>query len=287
MDGRRVSEWRLLDMGASGAAYNMAVDAVLLGQQGRGSPPTLRVYRWSAVAVTVGYSVAVDRALDMSGCDAAGIAVTRRLTGGGVVVHDGALTFSLAAPLPCSDLPPSADGLHRFAMKGARRALERVGVAADHTDGRAAPDSAGPNWCMRRAYCHDLVTDGGKVAGGADRRTRHAVLYQGYLRVRPPGRDTLQAAYPGDAQQTRGNSASIQEAAAAPVREDDIVAGLVAAFSDRLGPVPASGLTSQERDAAQATADCVFAAPGWVTGPPHERRRLRLRAEDRGSGEDQ
>ncbi|MBT3268755.1 hypothetical protein HN371_16490 [Candidatus Poribacteria bacterium] len=274
-----MSAWRLLDMGASGAAYNMAVDAVLLRQQGQESRPTLRVYRWSDIAITVGYSVAADRALNMSGCDAAGMAVMRRLTGGGVVVHDGALTFSLVAPLPCYDLPSSAEGLHRLAMEGVRRALARAGVAANHSDGTAMADGESPNWCMTRAYCHDLVTPAGKVAGGADRRTRDGVLYQGYLRLRAPARDTLEAAYPSDAHQAFATQPPAEDIAASPVREDDTVVGLVAALSDLLGPMRASDLTLQEHDAGRETADAVFAAPGWLSGSPRERRRLRLHAE--------
>jgi hypothetical protein len=107
------------------------------------------------------------------------------------------------------------------------------------------------------------------------------------MRVRAPRRGTLEAAYPSGAQPAHGAASSIEDAAVAPVREDDIVAGLVAAFSGRLGPMRAAGLTPQEHDAAQETADAVFAAPGWVNGPPHGRRRLRLRAEDRGSREEQ
>ncbi len=75
---------------------NMARDEALLTQVGTGeSPPTLRMYQWDPPAVSVGYfqHYADFEAL---GPPINALAVVRRLTGGGAILHDLELTYSLA-----------------------------------------------------------------------------------------------------------------------------------------------------------------------------------------------
>lgn len=273
-----MSAWRLLDIPAGGAAYNMAVDAVLLRQQGAESPPTVRVYRWAEPAVTVGYSLTAADHVDLAGCESAGVSVTRRLTGGGVVIHDGTLTFSIVAPLPSAELPASAGALHRLAMGRVQVALASIGLVTSLAAADGALDD-GPNWCMARAHCCDLVAPGAKIAGGADRRTRTGVLYQGYVHLRPPRHTTLEAAYPTSAGHPVGATPSARGLAEPRVAEDDLAAAIHASFAQAVRPLTASGLTRQERCAVEATARSVFGTREWLGGSRSQRRRLRLVAE--------
>ncbi len=266
-----MSGWRLLDMGAADAAYNMAVDAALLRGQGSSSPPTLRLYRWSRPAVTLGYGLPADGAVNVVGCAEARVDVARRLTGGGVVVHDGAATFSIVASRAHDGLPATSPGLHRFAMELARSALVGVGVDARHADGALAVAADSPNWCLARAYCHDLLAAGGKMAGGADRRTSRGVLYQGYVRAWRPSAATLAAAYP------RGET-PLPVDQGPSMDEDKVRAGIATAFASRVGAVRPAQLTSRERTAARSIAE-TFARRTWVSGQRSEIRRLRREVE--------
>ncbi len=266
-----MSQWRALDMEPADAAYNMAVDAVLARQQGSMSPPTLRLYRWSRPAVTLGYGLDAGQAVDLAGCARAGVEVTRRLTGGGVVMHDGAVTFTIAAPRQQADLPSASADLHTFAMALAREALCGLGVDARHADAPCAWVEGSANWCLARAYCGDLVADGCKVAGGADRRTEAATLYQGYVGAGRPSAATVAAAYPTGA-------TPLPQVTGPSVDGDALLAGIARAFAGRVGRAEASALTHQEQEAAHEAAS-VFSRPAWVHGERAEIRRLRREVE--------
>jgi lipoate-protein ligase A len=266
-----MSGWRLVDMPAANAAANMAVDAVLLRQQGTLSPPTLRLYRWSRPALTLGYGLDAESAVNLVGCADAGVDVTRRLTGGGVVLHDGAVTFSIAAGREQVDLPQTSEALHRLGMELALSALAGAGVVARHADGGAAPADDAPNWCPSRIYCHDVLTPGGKIAGGADRRTSRATLYQGYVRVADPSHATMSAAYPADA----GPAEPVESP---PVDGGAVLAGIALAFAALVGQATRAPLAAQEEQASRDVAE-TFARPGWVRGDRAEIRRLRRAAE--------
>ena len=73
------------------AALNMALDEALLQ---RALEPTLRVYRWSEPAVSLGYFSRFAEAEKA----AAGRAMVRRWTGGGLVEHGDDITYTLIVP---------------------------------------------------------------------------------------------------------------------------------------------------------------------------------------------
>lgn len=78
--------WRLLDTGPRTAAENMALDEVLLELKSRGKiPNTLRFLQFSHPAVLVGHHQSVEEEARLDYCQAQGIEINRRLTGGGAL----------------------------------------------------------------------------------------------------------------------------------------------------------------------------------------------------------
>jgi len=78
-----MTPWRLLDTGDLSASFNMAIDEALLRLHVPGeSRPTLRFYRWSPAAVSLGY-FQKRHAIDLYACRKLGLEVVRRTTGGG------------------------------------------------------------------------------------------------------------------------------------------------------------------------------------------------------------
>lgn len=85
----------ILDPPADGA-WNMAVDEVLLGHVAKSGQPVLRFYQWQRPTLSLGYfQKASDRSAHPSSLDAD---LVRRLSGGGAIVHDQELTYSLFLP---------------------------------------------------------------------------------------------------------------------------------------------------------------------------------------------
>ena len=164
----------VMDQLPHGGAYNMALDEVLL--QGHLVRPLLRLYRWVKPAVSFGYFEGWQAvAAEFPTYD-----LVRRWTGGGVVEHRLDWTYSLLLPRtePATNLP--AGESYRLIHNVLRQALLAVGYAevilcSDPKDVPANRAHA----CFVEPVHHDLLWDGRKISGAAQRRTRRGLLHQG------------------------------------------------------------------------------------------------------------
>ncbi len=140
----------------------------------------LRVYRWKGKACTFGYS---QKYADAKAACKQGIAPVRRATGGGIVFHDGDVTFSLVFPWERTCAP---EMIYKNIHRGIHRALKASGIAnglwrPQQNTGTIAP------LCFSRAEKADLVdANDKKILGGALRKKGIKGLYQGSLRVDAP-----------------------------------------------------------------------------------------------------
>jgi lipoate-protein ligase A len=172
----------LIDRARDGAS-NMARDEALLQCVSRGdSPASLRFYRWSPPTISLGYFQPYEQfaALPPPARD---LPVVRRQTGGGAILHDRELTYSLTLPLGhprLGDGGPNAlyDHVHgAFAALLTRNGL----VLSPGTRDTRRYSHRGPFFCFERHAGSDLLADGKKLMGSAQRRTGYAVLQHGSL----------------------------------------------------------------------------------------------------------
>ncbi len=163
--------WDLLDDPAGAPAWNMALDEVLLLTAADRGRPLLRIYSWTEPAVSFGYFQAFPAHL------ADRYAIVRRPTGGGVVYHGQDTTYSVVVPRghPLYASRP-ADAYCRV-----HRAV--AAAFADEPSLHRAPLTSprGEYECFEKPVEGDVVIDGRKLAGGAQRRTRHGMLHQGSI----------------------------------------------------------------------------------------------------------
>lgn len=146
--------WRLL-LEHGNAVKNMAIDEALM----RFGIPTIRFYRFSPSAVTIGYFQRVASSVNLEEVRRAGVMVVRRITGGGSVYHDerGELTYSVVAP---EDLfPRGFAGSMRHICEGVVRTVRSFGLEAEFSG------------------VNDVVVAGKKLSGSAQAR-EHGVLLQ-------------------------------------------------------------------------------------------------------------
>lgn len=170
---------RLLEDGAADGAWNMAVDEALWRSAGETCRPVLRLYSWRPATLSLGYfQSADDRMLHPP---SANLAWVRRATGGGAIVHDQEITYSLIWPRCGADsitAPQMYDRVHR----AWRRALLTLGVDMFLCEGGRAVDSITPPYlCFLRRGVGDGMVGGHKVLGSAQRRSRSALLQHGSL----------------------------------------------------------------------------------------------------------
>ena len=176
--------WRFLDTGCNDAAFNMAVDeALLLSHEAGQSPPTLRVYAWSAPTLSLGYAQNVAKEVDVAACRQPGVTLVRRPTGGRAVLHDQEATYSVVMPLRLADREASiTEHYHRIGLAlaaalrhaGLAVRLERPSVLA------AAPRSASPA-CFAAMSRYELSATGRKLVGSAQKRGRRSLLQPGSI----------------------------------------------------------------------------------------------------------
>jgi len=172
----------LIETEALDAYAQMALDEAVL-EHPEPDAVSLRLYAWLGrmpYAVTFGYSQPYREVMESVGRRgvAAGTPVVRRSTGGGIVWHDGDITFSLVFPWPSVGGPR---GVYRRIHAGVRTGLLACGVRTLPFSGR--PTAGLRAQCFAGPEPEDLVReDGTKLLGGALRRRRGTGLYQGSLR---------------------------------------------------------------------------------------------------------
>lgn len=149
----------------------MAVDeAMLLSAEAMGHP-TLRFYRWQEPTLSLGY---FQRVGDIPKT-LLGLSLVRRLSGGGAIVHDQELTYSLIVP-PGKWPRRVLAHLVRDVHAAIRRAVPSLQPAL--VDRTPTPE---PFLCFERRSRHDLVLRDSKIVGSAQRNRRGAVLQHGSL----------------------------------------------------------------------------------------------------------
>ncbi len=173
---------RLIDPPTDGPT-NMARDEAILQRVGDGqSPPTLRFYRWSPATISLGYFQPYAQFASLPP-PAGDLAVVRRQTGGGAILHDIELTYSLALPLDHPLLRQAGPSrLYEHVHTVFAQLLTGLGIPVTRgPTGAGTRSHTGPFFCFQRHSRFDLLADGRKLMGSAQRRTTTAVLQHGSL----------------------------------------------------------------------------------------------------------
>ncbi len=170
---------RLIPLHACGGAENMATDQALLESVDQSGQPVLRFYTWQVPTLSLGYFQREAARAEHS--DSRTIHCVRRATGGGAIVHHHELTYSLAVPCRESSAGPRLD-LYQRTHHALVEALQEFGVRAAPYRLISQGDRSGvsdPFLCFQRRTDEDLIVNGYKVAGSAQRKSRNSMLQHG------------------------------------------------------------------------------------------------------------
>jgi lipoate-protein ligase A len=168
--------------GISEPAWNMGLDTFNLDCVAvNRSIPRMRLYQWTAPAITLGRFQDPDRSIDKELCRHVRIPIAIRPTGGRGILHGADLTVSLAASLEALGLSDSTSIADIYgSLSGTLlSAFAAIGLSADR--GWCVKNDLGRNAdCMATVSRADIVTAGSgiKLSGGALLRKSGCVLFQ-------------------------------------------------------------------------------------------------------------
>jgi lipoate-protein ligase A len=261
------TDFRLLvDEPASGP-WNMGVDEALLEAAIAGSDATLRLYQWSEPTLSLGYFQRYDdRESHTASRDCA---IVRRQSGGGAIMHDHELTYSLTLP-PGHPLGRDATALYT-AMHNVFIELLSPQLLAQappwqlalNTADLALPPSAEPFLCFQRRAIGDLILQSSeinatnsatctyKLLGSAQRRHRGAILQHGSFLV---SRSSAAPELPG-----------WQDLTGIPLAVADLASGLVRQFCGKFGvDLAPSELSAATRGRARQIEQEKYSSRSWT-----------------------
>jgi lipoate-protein ligase A len=253
--------WRFLDGGWATGARQMAVDDALLTLCGRGQcPPTLRLFGFRPACLSLGRFQPADQVPRAPGVD-----LVRRPTGGGAVVHQGDVCYSIVLPL---SHPLAAGGIRQSYQRLARglgAALEALGLSPLAPTAAASRRPQRSGWCFEAAAPYELALAGRKLVGSAQARRGGALLQQGSIRLAPePAEATL--------------ATSLQEALGRPVSWDELGEALVSGFARAWGiEIRPRQLTVDEEELARRLERERYADPDWTLAPHFAAATMEMR----------
>jgi lipoate-protein ligase A len=172
--------WRLLYTKPVSGARNMALDHTLLEAASDGRfPTTLRFYRWSPPALSIGRFQPLHD-IDLDVCAAEHIDVVRRPTGGKSILHLDDFTYSIVASQDFP-LPDSVVEAYRVISGGILHAMQHLGLTTVLQSRDSEDYQAAGGACFAAATRADLEYAERKLCGSAQVRRGGAILQHGSI----------------------------------------------------------------------------------------------------------
>lgn len=242
----------IIDDAPADGDWNMAIDEALLESTAASGEPVLRWYAWREPTISLGYFQAVPKLAPDDPLH--GLAIVRRLSGGGAILHHHEWTYSCVLPEghPLARRPTD---LYVEVHQAIIEVLQRLGAHASLRGQRSAGDERNVFLCFRRGDPRDVILAGHKIVGSAQRRRGGAVLQHGSVLLRSsvhvpnqPGlRDLAEVAIDDPALRDRLAEAVVRRLAGETIKISDV----------------RTSLTPNEQQTAQSLVTERYSRPDW------------------------
>jgi lipoate---protein ligase len=195
--------WNILETKAASAEENMQLDAKLLENLEGQERPILHLYEWEKQSATFGYFVKPEDLLDLAEAKKRGLDLARRPTGGGVVFHLWDLAFSVLVPAKSKLFSTNTLDNYNLVNRVVKDVVkEFIGISEEIgliPDDAPFQDQTCTHFCMARPTKYDVMLQGKKIAGAAQRKTKDGFLHQGTIALLAPDPELLGAVLPSRA----------------------------------------------------------------------------------------
>jgi lipoate---protein ligase len=181
---------QILDTGFNSADANMRLDEKLLMELDPDGPCTLHFYQWEGPSATYGYFIDPGKYIDLNQSRLRHLSLARRPTGGGIVFHIWDLAFSFLMPAHHPRFSLNTLDNYRFVNETVLEIMKDYLQLADPveliTSDASSQCEAAAHFCMARPTIYDVVYQGRKIAGAAQRRRKNGYLHQGSISLAQP-----------------------------------------------------------------------------------------------------
>lgn len=159
-----MKKWRLIETIEADGAMQMAIDEAILTFRIKNSVPnTLRFFTWDPPCLTIGYFQSLQKEIDVKNAERQGVDIVRRYTGGGAVLHDKELTYSLV--ISEDDVPQDIVASYQNICSAIIKGLEHLHINSEFKQ------------------INDIIVNGKKISGNAQTRREGVVLQHGTILI--------------------------------------------------------------------------------------------------------
>jgi len=182
--------WQIIRSEPSGAQELMDLDKHFLETLDQ---PTLHFYRFGNPSLTYGLLMEPKEHLNLEALNKRGIELGKRPTGGGALFHLWDLAFSIIIPLKM--IPHISATLDRYLVlnsytEKALRPFMSEELKKEFLD--KTPEYAlGERFCMAKPTQYDVMIEGRKCVGAAQRVTKKNLLHQATISICKPDFELL------------------------------------------------------------------------------------------------
>ncbi len=165
-------------------AMNMALDSVMWNIA-KAKPDTaiLRFYTWKPSGVSLGANQKPENIVDVEFCKEINIPVVARITGGSAIFHDKEITYSFSATNDEEFFPGPMSSYEKI-CGALKSGLKNLGIDVGWRGISIGKEPSLTNRdCFSLSTRHDLVIDGKKIIGSAQRKDRTSFLQHGSLLI--------------------------------------------------------------------------------------------------------
>ena len=185
--------WQIIESGSLSPDEIMAKDAQLLNEIESINSPILHFYDWNVPCLTYGYFTKPEMHIDLASMHNLGLYAAKRPTGGGIIFHLTDLAFSVILPSFYPGLSTnSLENYYLINSKVAQAISLFLSESKEPILNICQKDVTECfSFCMAKPTQYDVVIDGKKAAGAAQRKTKKGLLHQGSISLCLPPKDLL------------------------------------------------------------------------------------------------
>lgn len=156
----------------------MALDETLLSNFKKNDLPIFRLYRWKP-ALSFGRFSNVKKSINLDKIDQKNLSYIRRMTGGGILVHGQDIAYSLILPRKYLATNGVKDN-YRYLCEFIINTYKKLGLNPKYA-GEEQQKSYSSDICLANNEKYDILINGKKIGGNAQRYTSNILFQQGSI----------------------------------------------------------------------------------------------------------